>query len=252
MTTGMKTNPLARGIFFALCVLATGMMLACFVNGCSKSKESPKKPESIDETRGGEFILMGNRGSILESSMKIMASSGDYEKDANGVFNRMMVGKQSAQVEIDVENAYACSYPDGRRVVFYPIKGVLLPKAGEKQPFGFLHYFDDKGMSIFFHVVVGLPGGKTKQNQSEITDSLASSDYQVWFLSPKEESYGFVRSRIFKKSVLADEEAFRKFNSSKRTVLIGTNSLDENKFLFIFLKIPAWEDKIFQIYQWWY
>ena len=250
MMVRSKTNPLARGIFFALCALVIGVITTSFITGCSKPKEQSQKSDMVDETKGGEFILLGNRGSILDSSLKMMASSTDYEKDANGVFNRMKVGEEYVPVEVDVENAYACSYADGRRVVFYPIKGVTLPNTGEEKPLGFLHYFDDKGMSIFFHVVAGLPQQKVKQSEKEI--SSGNSNYQVWFLSPREESYGFVRSRIFKKTELADEEAFRKFNSSRRTVLIGTNSLDENKFLFVFLKIPAWEDRIFQIYQWWY
>jgi hypothetical protein len=250
MPTSLKANPLARGIFFALCALFMSVMTVCLLNGCAKSKPPAPKAEVSDEAKGGEFILMGNRGSILDSSMKMMAVSTDYGKDANGVFNEMKVGDVIVPVEVDVENAYACSYVDGRRVVFYPIKGVILPSEGEKKPLGFLHYFDDKGMSIFFHVVSGLLQEKIKKSEKEISQGV--SEYQVWFLSPKEESYGLVRSRIFSKSELADEEAFKKFDSSRRTVMIGTNSLDENKFLYVFLKIPAWEDKIFQIYQWWY
>lgn len=241
-------NPLARGIFFAFALMITASCFACITIGCSNDKRAnPKSPSSSSE-KEGNFILLGTRGGVLEKSVGMMKESTDYPSNEDGIFNRMKIDSGEVQVEIDLDNIYASSYSDQRRVVCYPLKNLSLPQPGEKKPFCFLHYFDDKGMSIFFHVVVGLAEDTKPIEQTE--PKLSDAPYQVWFLSPTGESYGLVRSRILDISDLSKDEAFNKFR--RRTMLIGTNSLDENKFLFVFFKIESLPDKIFQIYLRWY
>ena len=242
--------PHSLGIFFAFALILAMVILICFTSSCSNQKKEKSSSPQTKGEKGDDFILLGSRGTILEASLNLMKTSKDYKSSPDGIFNSMKVGDTEVDVEIDLDNSYACSYNDRRRVVCYPLKQIVLPQKGEKKPICFLHYFDEKGMSTFFHVVVELPEEIEKDDETD--DLLKFSPYAVWFLSPKDESYGLVRSRILEKSVLIEEEAFKKFNSSRRTVLMGTNSLDENKFLFIFFKMPALPDQLFQIYMRWY
>lgn len=245
-------NPLSRGIFFALIIVLSILFSLSMLCSCSKKKQSSTNPsDASSEEKSGEFILLGFRPSIMETSIQMMKKCTDFKSGESPTFNLAHIGEKQIPVEIDIENAYASIYPDNRKVVFYPVKSIRIPLENEVIPCGYLHYFDDNQLNIFFEIIISLPREKVFETPST-GDAPPPSRYQARFVSNAGDFYGLARTRILEKTELQDEEAFRKFDSSKRTVLLGTNSLDENKFLFIFLKIPGWDKQVFQIYQRWY
>lgn len=225
-------------------------MVPAVISGCQK-QEAPKSDTTQKSTeRNDKFILLPPFLKIQEQSIELMKSSTDYKSGESEVFNLMYIKGEEVKVELDLSNLYATRYPDSRKVVFYPAKTLKLPEENEIIPFGFLHYFDDNTLNVFFQVQVSYSSELIPEETP--SDSPPSSHYGVEFLDKEGKTFGLVRSRILNKSDLLEEEAFRKFDTSRRTVQIGTNSLDENKFLFIFLKIPGMDDTIFQIFQRWY
>ena len=251
MVVGKRTyrkSPLFRGIFFiSILVLFAAPFL---IIDCKSNSEPAPAPASEENDNEDEFILMVSSEPVLEKSVGLMKESPDYKSAESELFNLITCANVNYPVILKASDAYACTYPDGRKVVFYPVSDLRLPEEDETRPLGFLHYFDDNQMNIFFQVLTSF---SSKNEIEEVSkDVPPASRYRIIILSKEENRFGLPGSRILDKSGLSDEEAFRKFNASSRRVLIGTNSSDENKFLFVFLKIPGLEDQIFQIFHRWY
>lgn len=245
-----KSNPLKQGIFcaFILGFLILGNMVA--MPGCGTDNQPEPKDKETSKESEDTFILMLYRDNVLQKSLELINESDDFTSSEMNISSSVEINGVTEQVQIDAQNAYPCAYPDNRMFVFYPCANIKLPEGEETIPIGFIHYFDSKQMNIFFHVIVSI--STEDESILEPSDALPSSEYKIVFQSRDGSQYGLAGSRILDKSDLADEEAFRKFDTSSRTVLVGTNSMDENKFLFVFLKIPGWDNKIFQIFYRWF
>jgi hypothetical protein len=238
------TIPLHRGIFFILSIL---LMI---LSGCGNNAEKKTAQDASTSEREDEFVLLGFRNSVLDLSVQMMAGTDVFKTGKSDRLNTAYIGEESVPVEIDMENAYACIYPDGRHIAYYPLTDMHLPKLDETLTLGFLHYFDSGTMNMFFEVLVSLPKQPTM-----LPDSPAApphSEYEIQFLGPNKKPYGIARSRLLNKSDLSEEEAFRKYETSSRTVLLGTNSFDEDKFFVLFLKLDELESQLFQVYMKWY
>lgn len=236
--------PLHRGIFFILSILL--MVLS----GCGNDAEKKNVQDTSASDRGDEFILLGFRNSVLDTSVQQMASADVFKSGESDLFNIALIGEETVSVEIDLANAYACIYQDGRHVAYYPLKNMRLPKLDETLPLGFLHYFDTNKMTAFFEILVSLPKEPTLLPDS--AGAPQHSEYEIQFMGPNNKSYGIPRSRLLDKNDLSEEEAFRKYETSSRTVLLGTNSYDENKFFVLFLKLDELDSQLFQVYMKWY
>ena len=236
--------PLHRGIFFILSILL--MILA----GCGNNAEKKTVQDPATSDREDEFVLLGFRNSVLDLSVQLMAGTDVFKSGESDTCNNALIGEESVPVEIDMANAYACIYPDGRHVAYYPLTDMRLPKIDETLPLGFLHYFDTGTMNTFFEILASLPKESTLLPDS--ASAPPHSEYEIQFLGPNKKTYGIARSRLLNKSDLSEEEAFRKFETSSRTVLLGTNSFDENKFFVLFLKLDELENQLFQVYLKWY
>ncbi len=245
-----KSNPLKQGIFyvFFLGFLILGNMIA--MPGCGSGNQPEPKDKETSKESEDTFILMGYRDNVLNKSLELINASDDFTSSEMNISSDIKINGVAEQIQIDAQNAYPCAYPDNRMLVFYPCVNIKLPEGDEIIPIGFIHYFDDKQMNEFFYVITSM--ATEDENIIESSDALPSSEYKIVFQSGDGSQYGLAGSRILDKSGLTDEEAFRKFNTSSRTVLVGTNSMDENKFLFVFLKIPDWDDRIFQIFYRWF
>lgn len=242
--TEIKSNPLKRGIFFAflLSVLILGNMFVTF--GCSDANESETPINETSNEDDGEFILMGYRANVLEKSLDLIKARDDFSVSDEYISTYVQINNAPTPTQIDIQNAYPCAYPDNRMFVFYPLATIRLPNPSENIPIGFIHYFNDLKMNEFYHVVASV------NNEMEKGDD--ESEYEIIFQSLDGLQYGIAGSRILNESELSDEEAFRKFDTSSRKVLVGTNSKDENKFLFIFLKVPELDNQLFQIFYRWF
>ncbi len=246
----IKSNPLKRGIFFAFLLgfLIVGNMFA--ISGCNAGNQSATKQDEPSNGSDDEFILMGYRANVLEKSLELIRARDDFSSSDEYISTYVQINNAPVPVQIDTQNAYPCAYPDNRMFVYYPLTTIRLPNVSETIPIGFIHYFDDKQMNAFFHVISSISTDEGKI--TEVSDAPPSSEYGIVFQSLDGLQYGIAGSRILNKSDLTDEEAFRKFDTSSRKVLVGTNSKDENKFLFIFVKIPGWDNRLFQIFYRWF
>ncbi|MCD6217335.1 hypothetical protein J7L05_05680 [bacterium] len=245
-----KSNPLKQGIFcaFILGFLIFGTMIA--MPGCGTGNQPEPNEKVASKESEDTFVLMGYRDNVLQKSFELINASEDFISSEMNISTNIKINGVAEQIQIDAQNAYPCAYPDNRMLVFYPCANIKLPEDDETIPIGLIHYFDDLQMNVFFYVIASMSTGDEMITES--SDALPSSEYKLVFQSGDGSQYGIAGSRILNKSDLADEEAFRKFDTSSRTVLVGTNSLDENKFLFVFLKIPDWDDRIFQIFYRWF
>ncbi|MFH1515961.1 MAG: hypothetical protein ABIG42_10940 [bacterium] len=241
-------SPLFRGTFFVpLLVIFAALFL---VIGCTSNPAPAPAPAVEEKVKDDKFILMVSSEPVLKKSVQLLKECPDYKSSESELFNLMTFENDNFPVKLEISDAYGCAYPDGRKVVFYPVSELRLPEEDEIRPLGFLHYFDENQMNVFFQVITSC---SSKNEVGQGYDGvLSGSRYKIFILSKEGKRFGLPGSRILDKSDLTEEEAFRKFNASSRRVLIGTNSLDRNKFLFIFLKIQGLEDQIFQIFHHWY
>lgn len=220
------------------------------MTGCAGNEEPRESTLVEPQERQDEYWLLPLFPAVMERSLELMSESDDFKSGESEIFDLAYINGVGVPVQLDIDNMYATRYPDERKIVFYPVKPMNLPDIDSTNVVGFLHYFDNITLNIFFQVLVTNSDSAPLRDSRE--DQVPPSIYLVHLVDNKGQTYGLTQSRILMKKDLEDEEAFRKFEASRRTVQIGTNLVDKNKFLYIFIKIPQWDDQIFQIYLRWY
>ena len=103
----------------------------------------------------GNFKVFDREPIVVEQSKKMRESGSVFlDQDGDGLYDSLKVRSQILQADMDIANAYGVTYLDGKKVVYYPVDDLIVPNPGELALFGFVHYFDNEGLSLYFAVVL--------------------------------------------------------------------------------------------------
>lgn len=203
------------------------------------------------------FKVLEKDTTIIQDSRKIKESGSVFQdQDADGLYDTVFVRETKLSCEIDEMNAYGVQYVDGPSIVFYPSVNNVLPRPGESALVGFVHYFNDKGSSLYFAIVMTRISEKEeeamKKMPSKANKKKSILPYQVDFIDSNGLRVGIPSLIMIPHSKLLYNADFQKFNKSTDTVLLGTNPAATNRELYIFMKIPEKLDNLVLIHYRWY
>lgn len=199
----------------------------------------------------GNFKILERDSAVVEQSKKMRESGSVFsDRNGDGIYDAVKIRDEQLKADIDVANAYGASYLDGNKVVYYPISNPTIPTPGNLGLFGFVHYFDNKGLSVYFAVII------YRLSQIE-EDALKQSGKKVVpfsadFVDSNGLRVGVPTFLMIPHSKLTYNAEFQKFNKSPETVLLGTSPSAPNRELFIFHKLPDNKDSLMLIHYRWY
>lgn len=199
------------------------------------------------------FQVFDNEPEVVElSKMKKESGSAFSDTDGDGIYDTVKIGDMELTCEIDEANAYGITYLDGKNVVYYPSFDASIPDAGEYALNGFVHYFDPKGMSIYFAVVLNRLSNIEEEALSKANKKLVP--YRADFIDSNGLRVGIPTLILLSHSKLIYNADFQRFSKSTDTILLAHNpeaSLT-NRELYIMRKIPDLKDSLLLIHYKWY
>jgi len=213
------------------------------------------------------FRVFDNDPAVVELSKKIHESGTVFkDKDGDGIYDTVKAQGQELYAKLDTAAAYGVTYVDGKSVVFYPSEDASIPKPGEFGLYGFIHYFDKQGTSLYFAVVVqtlsdkeleGLKrvgaGGKAAPAKKGAAAPLKRvTPYRSDFIDSNGLRVGIPTLLLLPNSRLTYNAEFQKFYKSKNTVMLATNPAAPSRELYIFRKVPNFPDNLLLIHYKWY
>ena len=199
----------------------------------------------------GNFKVFERDSAVVEQSKKMHESGSVFsDRNGDGVYDAVKVRGEQLKAEIDVVNAYGVTYLDGKKVVYYPVASPIVPEPGNLGLFGFVHYFDNEGMSIYFAVVIY----RLSQNEEEALKQGGKKvvPFSADFVDSNGLRVGVPNFIMLPHSKLTYNAEFQKFNKSAENVLLGTSPSSPNRELFIFQKLPQNKDSLMLIHYRWY
>jgi hypothetical protein len=207
----------------------------------------------------GTFKVFDNDAAVIDLSKKIRESGNVFrDKDGDGIYDTIKMYGKELSCDIDPANAYGVTYQDGKKVVYYPSVSASIPKPGEFLLYGFVHYFDQEGQSLYFAVVVKaltdkeMEALKKTKKDKKSKGGVPILPYSADFFDSNGLRVGVPTLYILPHSALVYNADFQRFNKSKDTILLGTNPAAPNREVFMFRKVPEFTDKLLLIHYRWY
>lgn len=206
----------------------------------------------------GTFKVFENEPGVVQDSKNIKESGTVFrDKDGDGLYETLKMYGKELSCKLDDANAYGVTYQDGKKVVYYPSVSASIPQPGEFNLYGFIHYFDNEGQSIYFAIVVKALSDKEqealkKTKKGKGKEKAAVLPYSADFIDSNGLRVGIPSLHILPHSMLIYNAEFQKFNKSRDTVLLGTNPASPNREIFIFRKVPEFTDRLLLIHYRWY
>lgn len=205
----------------------------------------------------GTFKVFDNDMAVVDLSKKMKESGSVFkDKDGDGLYDSIEMYGETLSCEMDEANAYGVTYQDGKKVVYYPSMSASIPLPGTYSLYGFLHYFDQEGKSLYFAIIVKALSEKEQEALRKATgnkkDKKIVMPYSADFIDSNGLRVGLPSLLILPYSKLIYNADFQKFNKAKSTVLIGTNPSAQNREIFILRKVPEFTDRLLLIHYKWY
>jgi hypothetical protein len=199
----------------------------------------------------GNFKVFERDSAVVEQSKKMRESGSVFsDRNGDGIYDAVKIRGEQLKADIDVANAYGVTYLDGKKVVYYPVANATVPTPGNLGLFGFVHYFDNDGMSIYFAVIIyrlsQVEEEALKQSNKKVVPFSAD------FVDSNGLRVGVPTFLMLPHSKLTYNAEFQKFNKSSETVLLGTSPSAPSRELFIFHKLPENKDSLMLIHYRWY
>ncbi|MFH1515962.1 MAG: hypothetical protein ABIG42_10945 [bacterium] len=186
---------------------------------------------------------------VKDSRFKPESGGVFSDLDGDGLYDSVKVKDMELTCEIDEENAFGVTYPDGKKIVYYPSMDSSVPMPGEFSLYGFIHLFDENS-SIYFAVVINRIAPEEEEQLKRTTAKMVP--YKAAFIDSNGLRVGIPSLILLPFAKLAYNADFQKFLKSPDTVLLGTNPQARDRELFIFRKIPSTKDALLLIhYKWW-
>ncbi len=197
------------------------------------------------------FQVFDNEPEVIElSKIKKESESVFSDTDGDGIYDTLTMGDMELTCEIDEANAYGITYLDKKNVVYYPAFDSSIPKPGEYALNGFIHYFDPKGVSIYFAVVLNRLSDIEEEALRKTKKKLVP--YRADFIDSNGLRVGIPTLILLSHSKLIYNADFQRFSKSTDTIMLAHNPEATNRELYIMRKIPDLKDSLLLIHYKWY
>jgi hypothetical protein len=101
-----------------------------------------------------DFILQDSDAAVVQLSAQTKDITNVFaDRDGDGIYDALTLGGKLVIGSMKIPQAQGFQYEDGRYIVVYPTSWTGLPKPGESQLLGFIHYFDKENLSSYIAIV---------------------------------------------------------------------------------------------------
>lgn len=200
------------------------------------------------------FKVLEQDESVIDISRRTPESGNVFrDRSGDGYYDTVIIKDMELTSEIDKENAYGVTYPDGARVVYYPSADASLPQPDEYKLYGFIHYFAKDNVSLYFAVVLNRMSPADEEAMKRAPqDNRSLLPYGVDFIDSNGLRVGVPTFLILPHSRLIYNPDFQRFSRSPETILLGTNPAAPSRELYLFRKLPEQQDNLLLIHYRWY
>ena len=168
-----------------------------------------------------DFVLRENDPKVVELSAQNKDKTADVFEDRNndGVYDTATIDEKTIVGEVNVKDAQGFQYKDGWYICFYPTTWTGLPKPGESQLLGFIHYFDANG-GIYLAIV-----------EKQAPDDQTTHGLGVFFYDSAGNRIGSPVTLFVDKGQLATDPVFGKWGQETLGSSVASNPSNSNFFL---------------------
>lgn len=101
-----------------------------------------------------DIILRESDPSVVKLSQQTKDIINVFQdRDGDGIYDALTINGKLITGSMRIVDAQGFKYEDGRYIALYPTNWVGLPKPGESQLLGFIHYFDTNNLSTYVAIV---------------------------------------------------------------------------------------------------
>jgi hypothetical protein len=101
-----------------------------------------------------DFILQTSDPAVVKLSAETKDNTNVFEdRDGDGIYDGLTLNGRLITGNIKTSQAQGFRYEDGRYIVVYPTSWTGLPKPGNSELLGFIHYFDKDNLSTYLAIV---------------------------------------------------------------------------------------------------
>jgi hypothetical protein len=101
-----------------------------------------------------DFILQKSDPAVVQLSAQTKDFTNVFEdRDGDGIYDALTLNGRLITSNMRTSQAQGFRYEDGRSIVVYPTSWSGLPKPGNSELLGFIHYFDKENLSTYLAIV---------------------------------------------------------------------------------------------------